>query len=332
MDKRPLVIWCNLRLDDPARSTLEAGVGRGGRHRLLWASDLTGNNNVIVGQSAPDPALTAADVAFGQPEASQCATLPNLTWAHLSTAGYTSFDQPAIRAALSGRGATVTTSSAVFAEPCAQHVLAFMLAQARQLPAAIVQGATSRSWSKDHLRGSSILLRQQSVLLVGFGAIARRLIELLAPFHLDVRAVRRQPRGDEPCPTVAESALADLLPTADHVVDLLPANASTHHFFDARRLAAVKRGAVFYNVGRGTTVDQEALRAALASGQLRAAYLDVTDPEPLPPEHPLWTTPGCVITPHTAGGHADEPLRLCQHFLTNLRRHDEGQPLIDRVI
>jgi hypothetical protein len=79
MDKRPLVIWCNLRLDDPERSTLEAGVGQGGRHRLLWAANLTGNNNVIVGHSTPDQALTEADVAFGQPEAAQCATCPGCT-------------------------------------------------------------------------------------------------------------------------------------------------------------------------------------------------------------------------------------------------------------
>ena len=94
----------------------------------------------------------------------------------------------------------------------------------------------------------------------------------------------------------------------------------------------MKRGAVFYNIGRGTTVDQDALGEALRSGQLRAAYLDVTDPEPLPPEHPLWTTPNCVITPHTAGGHADEWVRLVKHFLVNLRRHEAGQPLLDRVI
>ena len=94
----------------------------------------------------------------------------------------------------------------------------------------------------------------------------------------------------------------------------------------------MKPGAVFYNIGRGTTVDQDALGEALRSGRLRAAYLDVTDPEPLPPEHPLWTTPNCVITPHTAGGHDNEWTRLVQHFLANLRRHEAGQPLLDRVI
>src|SRR5437588_848614 len=78
---------------------------------------------------------------------------------------------------------------------------------------------------------------------------------------------------------------------ADHVIDVLPAAPGTERFFDAARFAALKPGAMFYNVGRGTTVDQEALLGALASGRVAAAYLDVTTPEPLPPDHPLWTAP-----------------------------------------
>ena len=170
------------------------------------------------------------------------------------------------------------------------------------------------------------------MLLVGYGAIARRLSELCAPFAFDLIALRRQPRGDEAVPVRPVAELEQLLPTADHMVDLLPANAETTRLFDRRRFAAMKPGAVFYNIGRGTTVDQEALGETLRSGRLRAAYLDVTDPEPLPPQHPLWTTPNCVITPHTAGGHENEWVRLVKHFLANLHRHDAGQPLLDRVI
>jgi phosphoglycerate dehydrogenase-like enzyme len=78
-------------------------------------------------------------------------------------------------------------------------------------------------------------------------------------------------------------------------------------------------------------VDQSALIAVLTSGALGAAYLDVTTPEPLPPEHPLWRTPHCYITPHTAGGHDSEPERLVRHFLDNLSRYLAGAPLLDRV-
>jgi phosphoglycerate dehydrogenase-like enzyme len=124
---------------------------------------------------------------------------------------------------------------------------------------------------------------------------------------------------------------AAALAGAHHVIDVLPASASTDRWFDAARFAACRPGAVFYNVGRGTTVDQEALRAALLAGQLGAAYLDVTTPEPLPPDHPLWTTPNCFISPHLAGGHHDEAERLVQHFLENLRRFTTQQALLDRV-
>ena len=97
-------------------------------------------------------------------------------------------------------------------------------------------------------------------------------------------------------------------------------------------LQAVKPGGIFYNIGRGTTVDQEALRAALESGRLAAAYLDVTDPEPLPPDHPLWATRNCFITPHTAGGRDDEFEQLVRHFLANLLRFEAGIPLLDRIV
>jgi phosphoglycerate dehydrogenase-like enzyme len=94
----------------------------------------------------------------------------------------------------------------------------------------------------------------------------------------------------------------------------------------------MNRAAVFYNVGRGTTVDQQALETALRTGQIAAAWLDVTTPEPLPPADPLWTTPNCFITPHTAGGHDNESVRLAVHFLENLRRFTAGEALADRVI
>ena len=99
-----------------------------------------------------------------------------------------------------------------------------------------------------------------------------------------------------------------------------------------RRFAAVRPGAIFYNVGRGGTVDQHALLGALESGKLGAAYLDVTVPEPLPADHPLWTAPRCYITPHTAGGHSDEHERFVAHFIENLQRYTAGEPLLDRVI
>ena len=328
----PTTIWCNLRLDPTARAQLEAGTAG---HTLVWA----GQPGLNFPGGTPDPVLASqpVEVVFGQPEASQCAELlatggTRLRWVHLSSAGYTPFDNDRLRSALRAASVPLTTSSGVFAEPCAQHALALMLAAGRRLPAAVINQQQQRAWPKSELRWSSVLLRRQRVLLVGLGAIAQRLTELLRPFDVQVEAVRRRPRGDEAIPTHPIDQLPALLGQADHVLDLLPGNAETERFFDATRLAACKPGALFYNIGRGTTVDQDALLAVLAKGPLAAAYLDVTDPEPLPPDHPLWAAPNCFITPHTAGGHRDENERLVAHFLANLPRFLQGQPLLDRVI
>jgi phosphoglycerate dehydrogenase-like enzyme len=226
----------------------------------------------------------------------------------------------------------MTNNSSVFAEPCAQHSLAFMLAQARQLPQSVANQLTARAWPTPETRIASRLIRKQTVLILGLGAIARRLIELLAPFGLNVIAIRRTPRNDEPIPVYSSSELPRLLPQADHIVNILPLTPQTDRFFSADAFARLKPTAVFYNIGRGTTVDQSALAAALSAGHLAAAYLDVTDPEPLPPDHFLWLAPNCHITPHSAGGHAEEFLDTVRHFLANLERFTSGQPLLDRVI
>jgi phosphoglycerate dehydrogenase-like enzyme len=314
MADRPLTIWCDLALSGPLQAQLAAGVAP---HHLEAGRAL---------------ALAEADVALGQPDAGQCADAQRLRWVHLSSAGYTAYDRPSIREALARRGAALTSSSSVYDEPCAQQLLAFMLADARQIARSVRHQAGDRAWTHAETRAASYLLQRQTVVIVGFGAIARRLCELLAPFGLAIIGLRRRPRGDEPVPTYPLVAVDEHLPRADHVVNVLPANESTAHFFDHARLASIRRGAVFYNVGRGSTVDQAGLAAALVSGGLRAAYLDVTDPEPLPASDPLWSLPNCVITPHTAGGHANERERLVEHFLHNLRRFDAGQPLVDRVL
>jgi phosphoglycerate dehydrogenase-like enzyme len=149
---------------------------------------------------------------------------------------------------------------------------------------------------------------------------------------MNLIAVRRQTRSERGVRIIPEENVSSALAAADHVVNILPENASTRNYVNARRLACLKPGARFYNVGRGTTVDQGAVLEALQSGRLGAAYLDVFDPEPLPVEHALWTAPNCFITPHTAGGHHDQDERIVEHFLTNLAAFQRGEPMVDRVV
>lgn len=323
---RPLSIWCNVSYAPPLADELRRALAG---HNLVMARQPI-SVNLECGED--DPAIDNCDAAFGQPPPQAVIRCPRLRWVHLNTAGYERFDTPEMRAALARRNGALTTSSTVYSEPCAQHVAAMMLAIARRLPESLDNQRQLRQWPAADLRRRSYLLTHQHALLLGFGAIGRRLAELLAPFRMRIVAVRRKPAGDEPVETVSPEGVDALLPHADHVINLLPGGAATANFVSARRISLMKPTAVFYNVGRGSTVDQDALAAALHDRRIAAAYLDVMSPEPLPADHPLWTAPNCFITPHTAGGHADEHQRIVHHFLENLRRFVDGRQLLDRVV
>lgn len=321
-----LKIWCNAKFSDELCKLLTESVAP---HQVIWSSSLHKSN---LATSGPDPDARSADIIYGQPHPEDLIHSTSLKWIHLTTAGYTRFDNDAVRNALQARGAMLTNSSSVFADPCAEHILAFMLCGARALPPAIVNDANEHKWLFSELRSAPRLLRGQSAVLVGFGAIARRLIELLAPFEMKLATVRRTVRGDEPIHTFASSQIDEALADADHVINILPAAQGTYAIFNASRFARMKRGAIFYNVGRGDTVDQDALCDALESGNVGDAFLDVTTPEPLPPDHRLWKVPNCWITPHTAGGHKDEARVNVMNFIENFNRYLSGSPLRDRVI
>jgi phosphoglycerate dehydrogenase-like enzyme len=250
----------------------------------------------------------------------------------VTTAGYTRYDTPEFLEAFRARGSAFSNASAVFADSCAQHVLAMMLALGRRLLPSHREQLTERSWHYTERRYESRLLTGQTVVLLGYGAIGRRLAELLAPFGMHLLAVRRQIRSERGVRIIPEEQISSALGQADHVVNILPDNASTRNFVNARRLACCKPGARFYNVGRGTTVDESALLEALRSGRLAEAYLDVFETEPLPPSHPLWTAPNCFITPHTAGGRHDQDEAIVKHFLHNLAAFIAGRKMIDRVV
>lgn len=322
----PLTIWCNAAFPDRAIAQLREGTSG---HRLVFPAGLQ-NSNLTA--SGPDPVLEQADIALGQPDPGQIMSLDRIRWVHLTSAGYTRYDTAELRAAFKKSGQTLTNSSLVYDDPCAQHVLAMMLGLARQLPPSLIEQQGDRGWRAATHRIHSYLLTGQTAVIFGYGAIARRLAHLLKPFDMQLIGVRRNPRGDEPIRAVSPDDGDTLLVEADHVINILPANAESDGFFDTMRFARFKKGATFYNIGRGSTVNQSALIHALEGGRLRAAYLDVTDPEPLPPGHALWTAPNCYITPHTAGGHEDEFERLVGHFLENLKRYERGEGLRDKII
>ncbi|MFM1850762.1 MAG: hypothetical protein RIS54_446 [Verrucomicrobiota bacterium] len=323
----PLTVWCNAKFDDATTQRLVDGLRD---HRLVWAKQISTN---VLQSGAHDPGTAKADVLFGQPAVEDCLESPQARWVAVTTAGYTRFDTPEFREGFAARGAILTTTSAVFADSCAQHVLAMMLALGRNLLPSYREQLTDHAWAYEKRRYESVLLTGQTVLLLGYGAIARRLVDLLAPFGMKIFAVRRQVRSERGVHVIPEERLGLALGEADHIVNLLPANAATRGFVNARRLAGCKRGARYYNIGRGSTDDPRALVEALNSGRLGRAYLDVFDPEPLAPDHPFWSTPNCYVTPHSAGGRADQDEAIVRHFLENFARFAAGENnLTDRVV
>lgn len=170
-------------------------------------------------------------------------------------------------------------------------------------------------------------LADKRVLIVGAGGVAQALRSRLLPFEVDVEMVGRSGR-----PGVhAAAALPDLLATADVVVLAVPLDDSTRGLVDTSFLARMRDGSLLVNVARGPVVDTDALVAAVASGRVRAA-LDVTEPEPLPPGHPLWTLPGVLISPHVGGNTSAFLPRARRLVADQLARFAEGRPLQSVVV
>lgn len=319
-------IFWNTRVNRVAEEMLHKGTEG---HRLIISDSASAS---VLDKGVSDSGLEHADIAFGQPDPEDCIRSPRLKWIEVSSAGYTRYDTVDFFGCLRERAVAFTNVSSVFADPCAQHIMAMMLALSRQLLPSFRDQITDQSWHYDERRYNSRLLTGQTVVMLGYGAIGRRLSELLKPLGMTLYAVRRQPAIEADVTVVDFSSLDSLLAKADHVVNILPANDSTAGYCSAKFFSKCQRGARFYNVGRGSTVDQDAVADALRSGILDAAYLDVTEVEPLPPENELWRVPNCLITPHTAGGRHDQDEALVSHFLRNLAAFESQQPLVDRVV
>jgi phosphoglycerate dehydrogenase-like enzyme len=167
-------------------------------------------------------------------------------------------------------------------------------------------------------------LTGKTVLLVGYGSIGKEIERMLAPFRVDLLRVARGARSEPLVHAVAE--LDSLLPQAEIVVLILPSTAESYRLIGARQLALMQRGALLVNAARGPVVDTGALVDALRSGRIRAA-LDVTDPEPLPEGHPLWSCPNLLLTPHIGGSSPQFAPRSLGVAAGELRRYINGEPL-----
>jgi len=220
-------------------------------------------------------------------------------------------------------GVTLCDARGVHDSSTAEWVLAVLLAHYRELPRFVLAQHAGR-WDA----GATDELADKTVLIVGYGSIGAAIEARLQPFGVELLRVARRSRPEAGVADVA--ALPELLPRADAVVVILPLTAATRGLVDADFLARMRTGALLVNAGRGPSVVTDALLAELTSGRLRAA-LDVTDPEPLPVGHPLWSAPGLLLTPHVAGAVGGVLPRGYRLVRAQLERYVASEPLANVV-
>lgn len=255
-----------------------------------------------------------------------------LRWIHSSAAGLDHLLSPALATALASvsspsGGATLTNSRGVYGEALGEYVLGAMLFFAKDM-ARLRDAQARRTW--DPFEGERIAGKVLGI--VGYGDIGREIAKRALPFGVEVVGFRRRDPGvPEPYVTRMARDLRDVLGACHYVVLAMPLTPATERFIGAAELAWMRRDAVLINIGRGRLIDEPALVAALQSGALRGAALDVFEREPLPAEHAFWGMRNVLLSPHSADrvdGWLDRTMDL---FLANLGRFLRGEPLVNVV-
>lgn len=278
----------------------------------------------------PDAAqLAQAEVILGDVPPALLQQAPRLQWLQLTSAGTDAWTQtgslpPEV---------LLTNVSGAFGQAISEYVLALILMLQKKLH--LYRDSQSRGiWQDLGPQASPVGKR---VLIAGAGDIGCAVARILKPFACHTVGIRRVPRALPPEFDEMDTleGLDRQLPLADIVVCALPNTPQTRGLFDRRRLALLRPEALLLNVGRGNLIDCDALAEQLEAGALAGAALDVTSPEPLPPAHPLWRCPNCIITPHITGGsfgHLEVTSDIiCEICCENLRHFAAGEPLRNPV-
>ena len=274
-----------------------------------------------------DEAIAAADVIVGNLPPARLHAAQHLRLLQLNSAGYDPYSAPGTIP----QGCMLASAVGAYGQAVSEHMYAMLLMLMKRLDG-YLRDQHAHAWSD---RGAVATMAGARVLVLGAGDIGQHFAHLASAHGAQVIGVRRHvgtvPEGFESIHAMEE--LPALLPQADVIVSFLPSSTSTRGLVDAAFLAQCKPGAFFANGGRGDLVVQEDLIAALESGQLAGAALDVTNPEPLPAGDPLWDAPNVIITPHVAGGfHLYTVLdNIARIAAENLRRLAAGEPLINQV-
>jgi phosphoglycerate dehydrogenase-like enzyme len=281
---------------------------------------------------AVDAALAEAEVAILAGDLDQRhVQAPKLKWIHCDHAGLTRSARPEVF----GRGLVVTGSAGRSGPALAEHVLMFALMLCSRYPD-FYDAQKRHEWRRVPQMDSLRALYGRTIGILGMGHTGVELAARAKAFNMRVLGYRR--RDTAPPPGVDRMFSADKGETIDPILDeadvlalVLNLSDATHHLIGAREIARMKPSAIIVNLARGRIIDQDALIAALEEGRLAGAGLDVTVPEPLPPDHRLWDIPNVLITPHFTAAVPDKIDRSLDVITENIRRWRAGEPLLNRI-
>ncbi|HEX4352179.1 MAG TPA: D-2-hydroxyacid dehydrogenase, partial [Polyangiales bacterium] len=270
------------------------------------------NAEVILTQAMPIDAITSN---------------PNLRWIQTLGAGVEWLLKPEVqtRAEL-----IVTNARGVHAQPIAEQVFGYILMFDRQMHVARPRQTQGR-WDRPKM-SQLLTLNGKTLGILGVGAIGERVAGIGKAFGMRVLGLRRGGGAVSGIDRIYKpEQLHELLRESDFIVNALPLTAATSRLIGAAEFEAMKKSAFLVNIGRGATIDTASMLRALQEKRIAGVGLDVTDPEPLPADHPLWQIEDAIITPHYAGGRADYGAQVSAIFVDNLERYLHGKPLINVV-
>ena len=297
--------------------------------RLAELRAATPGVELITYESEADALAKAGDVEgfYGTPTPELLRAAPRLRWVQVGSAGVERYLFPE----LVESGVTLTNAKVIYGSHLADHLMAFILAFNRNLPH-LFRCQQQEGWeSRANLRAME--MAGETLLVVGLGGTGLAVARRAAAFDMRVVAVTRSAKP--PTPGVEHIGRADelhaLLPQADHVAICCALTRETYHLFGDREFGLMKPTAFIHNVTRGGVIDHDALVQALRAGAIAGAGLDVTEPEPLPPGHPLWQMPNVLIPPHASGHSPHSGRRMFDLLRENLRRFAAGEPLLNVV-
>ncbi|GAB4052876.1 D-2-hydroxyacid dehydrogenase [Spirosoma litoris] len=302
-------LFVNPALDDTLKAKLKEQLPPD--ITVVFRADLT--------QAEQQAAFQSADFVLGNPPAAWFAeSLPNLKFWQLDSAGFDGYKSVQL-------DATIANMGDYFALPCAETMVAGVLALYRAIPELAILQSRSE-WVGVPIRSRTNLLWKKRVVILGTGTIGQAVRQMLAGFNCEIYMLARtDPHAD----LHSADELKALLPKIDIVVNCLPGTATG--FYTADLIDAMQPGSIYANVGRGSTTDEPALIKALQSGHLGGAVLDVTVIEPLPADNPLWLLPNVLLTQHTGGGQPNEDGGKVDQFLRNLACFQAGKTVENEV-